>query len=76
MQPLSAAGKNKIPSFDKVNCGPQQDTFLGNTVLLSLNAVNSQGFERSYILSASHMSFMFENLIQEASYVMLEKEVQ
>lgn len=24
MQPLSPAGKNKIPSFDKVNCGPQQ----------------------------------------------------
>lgn len=63
MQPLSAAGKNKIPSFDKVNCGPQQDTFLGNTVLLSLNAVNSQGFERSYILSAFHMSFVIENSI-------------
>lgn len=76
MQPLSAAGKNKIPSFDKVNCGSQQDTFLGNTVLLSLNAVNSQGFERPYILSASHMSFVIEeNSIQELSHVMLEKEV-
>lgn len=77
MQPLSAAGKNKIPSFDKVNCGPQQDTFLGNTVLLSLNAVNSQGFERPYFLSASHMSFVIEeNSIQELSHVMLEEEVQ
>lgn len=77
MHPLSAAGKNKIPSFDKVNCGPQQDPFLGNTVLLSLNAVNSQGFERPYILSASNTtSFVIKkNLIQYLSHVLLEKEV-
>lgn len=75
MQPLSAAGKNKIPSFDKVNCGPRKDTFLGNTGLLSLNAVNPQGFERSHISSASHMSFVIENSIQETSHVVLKKEV-
>lgn len=33
MQSLSAVGKTKITAFDKVNCGPQQDTFLGNTAL-------------------------------------------
>lgn len=76
MHPLSAAGKNKIPSFDKVNCGPQQDAFLGNTLLLSSNAVNSGGFERPYILSASNTtSSVIENLIQQPSHILLEKEV-
>lgn len=76
MHPLSAAGKNKIPSFDKVNCGPQQDTFLGNTVLLSINTANSQGFKRPYSSSAANTtSFAIEeNLIQQLSQVLLEKE--
>lgn len=78
MHPLSAAGKNMIPSFDKAICGPQQATFFGNTVLLSLNTVNSQRFERLYSLSASNTSSLMieENLIQQLSHMLLEKEVQ
>lgn len=67
-----------IPSFDKAICGPQQATFFGNTVLLSLNTVNSQRFERLYSLSASNTSSVMteENLIQQLSHMLLEKEVQ
>lgn len=67
-----------IPSFDKAICGPQQATFLGNTVRLSLNTVNSQRFERLYSLSASNTSSLMieENLIQQLSHMLLEKEVQ
>lgn len=67
-----------IPSFDKSIHGAQQATFLGNTVLLSLNTENSQGFERLYSFSASNTSHLMieENLIQQLSHILLEKEVQ
>lgn len=74
MHPLSAAGKNKIPFFDKVNHRPHCRTaFLGRAVL-SLSAVSSPAFEQTCVLRLQCNCFHDQGSFNPVTFLVLTEE--